>query len=153
YRLVWLLAKPFHVITRTDEERWSASYLAALDDVRARYGIIADRTCKNWGREFRLPFVVRDGVPQALPRCGDPNAIGTWPLRVVEPTTAPTTTVAPTQSSAPATPAQIAHAKDLLARHGQAISGQRGNERTYQAACKLVRGLNLDDAEAWPLLV
>ena len=156
YRLVWTIA-PFAIATPHDAERWKASYLAALDDVRERYGIDGDRNCKDWTRLYRLPFVTRDGSEQQ-PEVSDLRAIQRWPLRVVEPTVTPTTTVAPVNLDDEINPELIDHVRKQLRDHGPAIAhaehppdGHGGDEHTYRA-CAIVRDYDLPDEQACALL-
>jgi hypothetical protein len=85
YRIVYRLGEPFVLASLADAERWKLTYLAWLDVVRERYGIAGDRSCKDWGRLFRLPCVVRDGQRQKLETLGDADAIGAWCVEVVVP--------------------------------------------------------------------
>lgn len=156
YRLVWTIA-PFPIATPHDAARWKASYLAALDDVRERYEIVGDPNCKDWTRLYRLPFVVRDGVPQ-LPEVSD-GTIGAWSLRVVEPTAATTTTVAPINLDDEIDPELIDHVRKQLREHGPAIAhaehppdGHGGDEHTFRA-CALVRDYALPDDVEFSLLM
>jgi len=46
----------------------------------------------------------------------------------------------------------VARARAYLACIEGAVSGQRGHDRTFRAACVLVRKFGLTEPEAWPLL-
>jgi hypothetical protein len=78
YRIVYRLPEPFVISEPVDAERWKLTYVAWLEYLADRYGIEADPACKDWGRIYRLPWVVRDGVRQEPATEGDPTAIGTW---------------------------------------------------------------------------
>jgi P4 family phage/plasmid primase-like protien len=57
-RMLWALAEPFVIRSQADVARWKSEQLAAIRAMRA-YGIEADEACKEPGRLFRLPNVVR----------------------------------------------------------------------------------------------
>jgi len=80
FRLVWLLPEPFVIGSRADALLWRAKYLAACDLLQRDFGLEPDRSCSDWQRLYRLPFVVRDGEPQRLQTTGDPAAIGAFEL-------------------------------------------------------------------------
>lgn len=61
YRLVFALPQPMVISTEDDERRWSSYYLRAVNYLRRQFGIHADPACKDWGRLFRAPHVVRVG--------------------------------------------------------------------------------------------
>lgn len=84
YRLLFLLLAPFVIRTRGDAQKWRASYLNWLDVLEQGVGIVGDRSCGDWTRLYRLPFVVRDGQPQMPDVFGNAKAIGTWPVSMVE---------------------------------------------------------------------
>ncbi len=85
YRLVWSLAQPFVIRTPLEHAVWKATYLARLELLRTRYGIVADRACKDFTRLYRLPRVLRDGERTALTlrEVGSPTTIGPWMASVV----------------------------------------------------------------------
>ena len=85
YRLVWQLLEPFVIRTPTDHAVWKSGYLARLDLLRDRYGIVGDRACKDFPRHYRLPRVLRDpGERTALTlrEVGRCDAIGAWSIPV-----------------------------------------------------------------------
>jgi KaiC/GvpD/RAD55 family RecA-like ATPase len=89
YRIVQTLPRgAFKLTCPADAIGWKAFYLASCDYFESRFGIVADRQCCDWTRLQRLPFVVRDGIPQTPQTYGDPNAVGTWtpPSEVLEAT-------------------------------------------------------------------
>jgi hypothetical protein len=84
YRLVWWI-DPFVIATPLDHERWKQLYLARLDHLRDRYGIVGDRACKDFPRHYRLPRVVREPSERTaltLREVGEPRAIATWSAEV-----------------------------------------------------------------------
>jgi hypothetical protein len=85
-RLIWQLSKPFPIATPADATLWSAYYLAMLEWLRSKYGIIGDPSCKDFTRLFRLPRVRRDGV-DVVPdfEIGDVGAIGFFDLGALTP--------------------------------------------------------------------
>jgi hypothetical protein len=80
-RLLWMLAEPFEINSANDAAQWRARYLAACDWLTT-FGIIADRSCSDWQRLFRLPHSTRDpgGKPENLPVIGSVDAIGAFKL-------------------------------------------------------------------------
>ncbi|MGE0403034.1 MAG: AAA family ATPase [Kofleriaceae bacterium] len=89
YRIVYKLAVPFVLESTADKSEWAERYLAWLEYLRFHYAIVGDVACKDWGRLYRLPRVVRDGKPQELPTFGDASAIGVWSVGVSLPKPAP----------------------------------------------------------------
>lgn len=151
YRLVWKMAVGFGIETKQDAEDWKASYLGALAEVEARYGIIGDKACKDWTRLYRLPFVVRDGVQQET-ETSDVLSVGVFGFtRVHAP--AVDTRLAPVASDAtPPSEALIQHVRERLKRHGPAIEGHGGDQHTYEACAIVCRGFDLPDDVACMLL-
>jgi hypothetical protein len=78
FRVLWRLAVAFPIASPQDESSWRRRYHAGCDWLEREHGIVADRTCSDWPRIFRLPHATRDpgGAPEALPTWGDPEAIG-----------------------------------------------------------------------------
>ena len=78
-RLIWL-CKPHAIESTEDGTEWSRKYLRCLVEL---FGLtrclIADPSCKDWTRFFRVPHGVRDGVEQIYgPLCGRVDCIGEW---------------------------------------------------------------------------
>ncbi len=152
YRLVWRLEQPFVIRTRHDAERWKASYTAALEALEADYGIVGDRTCKDWTRLYRLPFVVRDGQTQE-PETSDVNAMRTLSLRIVDvPEPTALSAIAADHDRPPASPELLEHIRQRLKQHGPAVEGRNGDQHTFVACAMVTRGYALSDAEAVALL-
>jgi AAA domain-containing protein len=84
YRIVYRLAESIRLATPADAERWKIAYDAWRAGLAA-YGIDADPACKDWTRLYRLPLVVRDGVPSAPVFVGDPRLIAAWPEAITLP--------------------------------------------------------------------
>jgi hypothetical protein len=152
YRLVRPLAKQFIIDGPHAAQVWSASYLAALDDVRSKYGIDGDRTCADWPRLYRLPFVVRDGVQQH-PDVAGLTTMRPYAMRVVD-APAPSALVATSTPSefGAASPELIEHVRQRLRAHGPAIEGQGGDHHTYTACAIVVNDYALSDDECTLLL-
>lgn len=66
---------PFPITSRDDAHAWWTVYGRFTRYLRGEFGIIADPTCKDFGRLYRLPSVRRDGVDVTGPFMGNPNAI------------------------------------------------------------------------------
>ncbi len=85
WRAIYVLAKPFIINSALDEERWRASYLAVVRELRETYAIAADPSGSRWNQCFDVPRATRDsGHPERPETIGDPHAIGTWDLQMVE---------------------------------------------------------------------
>lgn len=119
YRVVYRIS-PFSLKTVTDKEQWSARYSAWLEHVAQTYGIQGDPRCKDWTRLYRLPRVVRDGVPQEPDTAGDPAAIGIWDVHV---------------------DVQVTEPKPAPVLDGDIPSGQRNNALTSLAGTMRNRGM------------
>jgi len=80
YRLLARLAPPIALRSRADAEKWSAEYLTSCAYLRRACGIVADPSCADWTRLYRLPHATRDegGRPEMREAIGDPHAIATW---------------------------------------------------------------------------
>lgn len=79
YRIIYALAEPFEISDAAARERWSASYMAWCGVLREERGIVADTSCADWTRLYRLPRVRRDGVDAVPEReIGEPDRIGRW---------------------------------------------------------------------------
>jgi hypothetical protein len=112
YRIVFRLARAMVLHTPGDVARWSASYLGALVELKRDYAIVGDTACADWTRLYRLPRVLRDGVQQVPEVIGDPHAVGTWDLRIVE-ATAPTPVI---REVVPGTASVPESAREMAAR-------------------------------------
>jgi hypothetical protein len=80
YRPVYALAAPIFIRDDADARAWRALYVSWCRYLARRFGIEADRKCKDWGRLFRLPRATRDPTagPENREAIGDPHNIGTW---------------------------------------------------------------------------
>jgi hypothetical protein len=58
-RALWALASPYPIESADAVVRWELRYLRRLVAVFATAGVIADPTCRDPSRLFRLPMVVR----------------------------------------------------------------------------------------------
>lgn len=65
FRVVWALPAPFDIRDAAGDAAWKAQYAGVVAWFAAR-GIAIDASCSDVVRQFRLPFVVRDGVTQHL---------------------------------------------------------------------------------------
>jgi hypothetical protein len=74
YRIVFR-CEPFEIENKQQKQAWWALYLRFVRYLRLRFDIVADPRCKNFGRLFRLPNVVRDGKPTDGQVVGDPSNI------------------------------------------------------------------------------
>lgn len=80
YRIVFRLERPIYIRDAADAAAWTALYAAWAANLRRRFGIAADLSCKDWQRLFRLPHATRDDNtgPEDREVIGDPKNIGTW---------------------------------------------------------------------------
>ena len=74
YRIVFR-CDLFAIANKQQKQAWSGLYLRFVRYLRLRFDIVADSSCKNFGRLFRLPNVVRDGKPTDGQLVGDPSNI------------------------------------------------------------------------------
>lgn len=152
-RLFW----PYNVpIPPERHEIAVAQYVKRVAD----YGIDADPKCKDWTREFRLPnvmreFVGKDGKPERPPEeqrsiiipARDPIAP---PLVVV--TESGKIKPAPRKEPKVSREDRIAAARAYLETAPVAVSGLGGDQTTFLVAQMIVRGANLEDADAFELM-
>jgi hypothetical protein len=59
YRLIFNLSEPLVITSAVGERRWSTHYLVAVNYLRREFDIVADSACKEWGRLYRAPHVIR----------------------------------------------------------------------------------------------
>lgn len=79
YRLVYLRRASLEILTPEDAARWTRAVLLSVAYLR-RFGIVADPSCCDWTRLYRLPRSTRDdgASPEDRETIGDPYAIGAW---------------------------------------------------------------------------
>jgi len=80
YRIVYVLAAPIRLVDDSDRCAWSNLYLAWCRYLHRRFNIVADPSCKDWQRLYRLPHATRDenGAPEEREVIGDPRRVGAW---------------------------------------------------------------------------
>ncbi len=78
YRPVMVLARTRTLRSEDDAAAWTAFYVLSAASLSRRFGIVADPTCRDWTRLYRLPRVLREGKREVRPVYGDANAIGTF---------------------------------------------------------------------------
>jgi hypothetical protein len=78
YRIVYQPSRPIAIQDDSDRYGWWALYLAWVNYLRRRFDIVADPSCKDWTRLFRLPRVTRDGAEEDRETIGDANDVGAW---------------------------------------------------------------------------
>lgn len=80
YRLVWRLAAPFVLGLAGDAARWRRLYQRWCCHLARGFGLVADPSCADWTRLYRLPHATREdgGSPEQLPAWGDPRELGAW---------------------------------------------------------------------------
>jgi hypothetical protein len=78
YRIVYILGSLVTLRTERDDVLWSTTYLTWVAYLCRRFDIVADRSCADWTRLFRLPHATRDTKPEEMDSVGDPTAIGAW---------------------------------------------------------------------------
>lgn len=64
YRIVLALKTPMVLRTVKDALRWRFSYLDWIAEIQREFDINCDDKCADWTRLYRLPRVLRDGIPQ-----------------------------------------------------------------------------------------
>ncbi|MBK8994599.1 MAG: hypothetical protein IPM35_02460 [Myxococcales bacterium] len=80
-RFVYELPAPTVLRGDIDGQKWRRDYVIAVAYFARRFGVVADKSCADWTRYFRLPRVTRDGSRQDWPTWGDPQAIRQLHLR------------------------------------------------------------------------
>lgn len=80
YRIVYRLPAPVPIASDSDAREWRRTYLAVIAYLTRRYGIIADPSCADWPRMYRLPRVLRDGARVDLATSGDAHDVGVLDL-------------------------------------------------------------------------
>lgn len=89
-RLVGLLPEQLVLSSEACVVAWRCRYVRLLARLSARYGIVADPSCIDWTRLYRLPRVKRDGgTGEDLPVWGDWRELGAWPEDLCPPPDAP----------------------------------------------------------------
>lgn len=94
-RIVYRLASPFVIRDERSAYEWRRFYLSAAVGLWHHAGLEADAACSDFGRLFRLPFVIRDfecTAPDFRPPSKrdllvtDPRTIATLDLQAMKPT-------------------------------------------------------------------
>lgn len=80
YRLVWRLAVPYVLRSVQDAADWRRLYQRWCCYLARAVGLVADPSCADWTRLYRLPHATREGggAPEELPTWGDPAELGTF---------------------------------------------------------------------------
>lgn len=91
--------------------------------------------------------------PGLVPRDQLPVATVDWTRRRTSPRVAPFAGRRSSGTGGTHVPGRIQRARAYLARIEGAVSGRRGHDRTFRAACVLARRFCLSFEEAWPLLL
>ncbi len=98
YRIVGVRPEPFVIRTPADDAAWSQQYAAECAYLERVFGIVADRSCADWTRLYRVPRATREGVLENREAIGDPHRVGAW---ACEPSPADWTNARPTPAAAP----------------------------------------------------
>lgn len=142
-RVVLPLSRPVGAMEQRRVWRWCAA--------RSRSGgFHVDPSTKDASRLWFLPSLPAVGLPTVLSLDGAAidvdRALAEMPP---DPLDDPSP---PAQPSETATELQLRRARAYLATIPPAVSGQQGHRQTFVAACKLVRGFSLGEADALELL-
>ncbi len=78
YRLVWRLGTPVLLRTAECAGRWRLRYQRWCCYLARAFGLVADPSCADWTRLYRLPHATREegGTPEERPSWGDPREVG-----------------------------------------------------------------------------
>lgn len=81
-RVVYRQAEPTVLRSQDDAQRWSQGYAVCVAHLKRCFGLLADPSCADWQRLYRLPHATRDrgGKPENRPTCGDAARVGTLML-------------------------------------------------------------------------
>lgn len=140
YRIIYRLAEEVVLRSTADAETWKRRYIASLESLAERYGIVGDRACQDWTRHYRLPRVTRDGVLHEYETIGDARAIGLLDLNLIAPEPAPHHVT--TSGPPPATIGIAADDKGTIDR------GERHGTLVSIAWALRSRGAPLDEIQA-----
>src|SRR5262249_44661739 len=79
-RIVFGLATPFVLRTPNDAAAWKLMYQRWCCYLAREFTIVADPSCADWSRLYRLPHATRDegGQPEQLEAFGNIETLGTW---------------------------------------------------------------------------
>ena len=80
YRLVWRLGAPMVLRTAECGARWRLQYQRWCCYLARAFGLVADPSCADWTRLYRLPHATREegGTPEERPSWGDPREVGAF---------------------------------------------------------------------------
>lgn len=80
YRLVWRLGTPLVLHTGDCSARWRLQYQRWCCYLARAFGLVADPSCSDWTRLYRLPHATRGDVggPEEHPSWGDPRGVGVF---------------------------------------------------------------------------
>lgn len=76
-RVVYRQEEPSVIASHEDALEWSRGYVVLVANLKRRFGLDADPSCKDWQRLFRAPRATRTpgGKPENWPTFGDPACI------------------------------------------------------------------------------
>lgn len=133
-RVVCALPELIVLRTEADELEWYGVYLAFVAWARDVHGLALDPKCKEWGRLFRLPNVMRDGRDERAEVHGEITIAPMGDILTYAATNAP---------SAPATPhaasddERTTRAHTMATRLPPSVEGCGGDAALFHAACEL----------------
>jgi hypothetical protein len=79
YRIVYGLHEELVLRSVTDAARWRVSYLDWIAGIQRDHQILCDDKCADWTRLYRLPRVMRDGVPNTpAEEIGAADRMSSW---------------------------------------------------------------------------
>lgn len=80
YRLVWRLGTPMVLRSNDCAARWRHRYHRWCCYLARAFGLVADPSCADWTRLYRLPHATRTegGTPEEHPSWGDPRGVGAF---------------------------------------------------------------------------
>lgn len=83
YRLLWRLEPPHVLRSPEDAQAWKLRYQRWCCYLARAFGLVADPSCADWTRLYRLPHATREpeGPPEQLPTWGDPGELGPWDVQ------------------------------------------------------------------------
>lgn len=123
----------------------SVSRVAPKVDTRGDGGYIVVAPSRTADGEYRWARPL-DCRPEALPGVPD------WLIEACQKKSEGPPAVTEQHRLGPVTPDVVERARRYMAAIPPAISGQRGHDKTFDAACSLVLGFNLSPDEAFPIL-
>ncbi len=77
YKIYYRLPEPIVLAQSDDAKRWTRLYEDWCDELKRMQVILADKSCADWTRLFRVPHATRNGLLLQMETIGNPDP-GPW---------------------------------------------------------------------------